>query len=111
MKILARALALMLIAAPAAAADKYPNVRDTSQVDATGARVLQLSVDLNAWPRRSGTPTPTRRRSRAGRGELRAHRPVRHPPETFETSASGKPWALPRAGGTFLGGRQTRPLG
>ena len=48
MKLLARALALALIAAPAAAADKYPDVRDTSSVDASGVRVLQLSIDLNA---------------------------------------------------------------
>ena len=36
------------LAAPAAAAGRYPDVRDTSTVDAGGSRVLQLSIDLDA---------------------------------------------------------------
>ena len=35
----------------AAAAGKYPDVRDTSMVDAQGARVLQLSIELEAPPK------------------------------------------------------------
>ena len=43
-------LALMLGTA-AAAAGKFPDVRDTSMVDAGGSRVLQLAIDLNAPPK------------------------------------------------------------
>ena len=39
------------LASGAAAASKYPDVRDTSTVDAGGARVLQLSIDLKAPPK------------------------------------------------------------
>ncbi len=35
----------------AAAAGKYPDVHDTSMVDAQGARVLQLSIELEAPPK------------------------------------------------------------
>jgi hypothetical protein len=48
MKRLIIALALALAAGPALAAEKYPNVHDTSTVDAGGARVLQQSIDLAA---------------------------------------------------------------
>jgi uncharacterized protein YndB with AHSA1/START domain len=52
MKLLKIALALAaLAAAPALADSKYPDVRDTSTVDAGGSRVLQLSIDLNAPPK------------------------------------------------------------
>ena len=57
MKRLMTALALAtlalpaLAAAPAMAADKFPDVRDTSTVDAAGARVLQESIELNAPPK------------------------------------------------------------
>ncbi len=45
-------LGLALAAAGgAAAAGKYPDVRDTSTVDAQGARVLQLSIELSAPPK------------------------------------------------------------
>ena len=36
------------VASGAVAAGRYPDVRDTSTVDAQGARILQLSIDLNA---------------------------------------------------------------
>ena len=49
MKRLIIALSLALAAAGgAAAAGKFPDVRDTSTTDAQGARVLQLAIELNA---------------------------------------------------------------
>ena len=48
MKRLMVALALALTAAPALAAEKYPDVLDSSTVDAGGARVLQFSIVLKA---------------------------------------------------------------
>lgn len=41
----------LALAGSAGAADKFPDVRDTSSVDAAGERVLQQSIDLNALPK------------------------------------------------------------
>lgn len=41
----------LALAGGARASDKFPDVRDTSMVDAAGSRVLQLSIELNAPPR------------------------------------------------------------
>ena len=59
------ALAFVLLAGPAAAQGKYPDVRDTSTVDAAGARVLQQSIELNApakavWDAFTDAPTVLR---------------------------------------------------
>ncbi len=52
MKSLILALALAAAAlSPAFAAGKYPDVTDTSTIDAGGARVLQQSIDLAAPPK------------------------------------------------------------
>ena len=51
MKRLIIAMALALSAGPALAAGAYPDVTDSSGVDGGGARVLQLSIDLNAPPK------------------------------------------------------------
>ena len=48
MKPMIAALALVLAATPALATPGHPDVVDTSSIDAGGARVLQLSIDLNA---------------------------------------------------------------
>ena len=48
MKPIIAALALALAATPALATPGHPDVVDTSSIDAGGARVLQLSIDLNA---------------------------------------------------------------
>jgi uncharacterized protein YndB with AHSA1/START domain len=51
MKLVMMALAAMLAAGPVWAEGKFPDVRDSSSVDAGGSRVLQLSIDLNAPPK------------------------------------------------------------
>ena len=51
MKHVIAALALALAGAPAMATPAAPDVADTSTVDSTGARVLQLSIDLEASPK------------------------------------------------------------
>ena len=51
MKPIIAALALALAAAPVLATPGHPDVVDSSSVDAGGARVLQLSIDLNAPPK------------------------------------------------------------
>ncbi len=48
MKPMIAALALVLAATPALATPGHPDVVDTSSIDAGGARVLQLSIDLNS---------------------------------------------------------------
>ena len=48
---LALAQILTLAAAPALAAPAYPDVTDSSRLDGSGSRVLQLSIDLNAPPK------------------------------------------------------------
>ena len=63
----------LALANGAAAAGKYPDVRDTSSVDAQGARVLQLSIDLNAPPKAvwdAFTDAPTVRRWAAAMAEI-----------------------------------------
>ena len=51
MKHLLTGLGLALAVSGGASAEgKYPDVRDTSMLDAQGARVLQLSIELNAPP-------------------------------------------------------------
>ena len=65
MKPLITVLALALMAAPAMAAEKFPDVRNTSSVDAGGSRVLQLAIDLNApakavWEAFADAPTVRR---------------------------------------------------
>jgi uncharacterized protein YndB with AHSA1/START domain len=65
MKRLMTAMALALFASAAAAQGKYPDVRDTSTVDASGARVLQQSIELNApakavWDAFTDAPTVLR---------------------------------------------------
>jgi uncharacterized protein YndB with AHSA1/START domain len=65
MKPLITALALALMATPAMAAETFPDVRNTSTVDAGGSRVLQLSIDLNAplkavWDAFADAPTVRR---------------------------------------------------
>jgi uncharacterized protein YndB with AHSA1/START domain len=50
-RIIAALAALVLAGGAAKAAGKYPDVRNTSTVDAGGARVLQLSIDLDAPPK------------------------------------------------------------
>jgi uncharacterized protein YndB with AHSA1/START domain len=48
MRLLIAALAMALLAGPAIAASRNPDVTDTSTVDGGGARVLQYSVEVNA---------------------------------------------------------------
>lgn len=57
----------------ASAADKYPDVRDSSMLDAQGDRVLQLSIELNAPPKAvwdAFTDAPTVRRWAASVAEI-----------------------------------------
>jgi len=65
MKSMITAIALMLAASSATAAEKFPDVRNTSSVDAGGSRVLQLAIDLNAparavWEAFADAPTVRR---------------------------------------------------
>ena len=41
----------LAFAGGAVAAEKYPDVRDTSMLDSEGSRILQLSIDLDAPPK------------------------------------------------------------
>ncbi len=63
----------LAVAGGASATDKYPDVRDSSMLDAQGDRVLQLSIELNAPPKAvwdAFTDAPTVRRWAASLAEI-----------------------------------------
>ena len=63
----------LAVAGGASAADKYPEVRNSSMLDAQGSRVLQLSIELNAPPKAvwdAFTDAPTVRRWSAPLAEI-----------------------------------------